>query len=151
MVEGGERVVLLPLEAGLRRHELRRGVEQRDLGPLGALALPERDRHALDEAGLDLGPGRALGQEAGGELLQVGWGLVFQHEVMQGGEAVLEGVAGGFGFAFGGDRAAGAGAVAAGGLDLGGAAGTWGGGWHGGRPASSEGPARMLSQIGSHA
>ena len=45
-VEGGQRVGLLPLEAGLRRAELGGGVEQGDLDPLGALALPERDRQA---------------------------------------------------------------------------------------------------------
>ena len=54
--------------------------------------------------------------------------------MLQGGEAVLEGVAGGAGLAFGGDGAARAGAVAAGGLDLGGGAGRgrawrWSGGW----------------------
>ena len=56
-VEGGQRIGLLPLEAGLGRAELGRGVEQGDLDPLGTLALPERDRHALDEPGLDLGLG----------------------------------------------------------------------------------------------
>ena len=105
------------------RAELGGGVEQGDLDPLGALALPERDRHALDEPRLDLGLGADLGHQAGGQLLQLGGGLVLQHEVLQGGEAVLERVAGGAGLAFGGDGAARAGAVAAGGLDLGGGAG----------------------------
>ncbi len=56
-VEGGQRVGLLPLEAGLRRAELGRGVEQRDLDPLGALALPERDREPPRDPGLDLALG----------------------------------------------------------------------------------------------
>ena len=73
------------------------------------------------------------------ELLQLGGGFVLEHEVLQGGEAVLQRVAGAAGLAFGGDRAARAGAVAAGGLDLGGAAGAWGGGWHGGCPAGVAG------------
>ena len=75
--------------------------------------------------------GSTLGHQAGGQFLQLGGGLVLQHEVLQGGEAVLERVAGAAGLAFGGDGAARAGAVAAGGLDLGGAAGAWGGGGHG--------------------
>ena len=57
-VEGGERVGLLPLEAGLRRAELGRGVEQGDLDPLGPLALPEGDGEAAREPGLDLAHGR---------------------------------------------------------------------------------------------
>ena len=130
-VEGGQRIGLLPFEAGLGRAQLRGGVEQGHLDPLGTLALPERDRHALDQPGLDLGLGAALGHEAGRQLLQLGGGFVLQHEMLQGGEAVFQGVAGGAGLAFGGDRAAGAGAVAAGGFDLGGAAGAWCGGWHG--------------------
>ena len=150
-VEGGERVGYLPLEAGLGRAELGGGVEQSDLDPLGALALPERDRHALHQPRLDLGFGVDFGQQAGGQLLELGRGLVLEHEMLQGGEAVLEGVAGAAGLAFGGDGAARAGAVAAGGFDLGGAAGAWGGGWHDGRPASSEGPDLMLSQLGLNA
>src|SRR4051794_219302 len=63
-IEGGERIGLLPLEAGLRRAELRGGVEQCHLDPLGPLALPERDRHALHQTGLDLGLEAALGQQA---------------------------------------------------------------------------------------
>ncbi len=133
-VEGGQRVGLLPLEAGLGRAELGGGVEQRDLDPLGALALPERDRHAPRRAGPRSRSRAPLGHQAGGQLLQLGGGLVLEHEVLQGGEAVLERVAGGAGLAFGRDRAARAGAVAAGGLDLGGASG--GGGGHGGRPAA---------------
>ena len=66
----------------------------------------------------------------GGQLLELGRGLVLEHEVVQGGEAVLQRVARGAGLALGGDRAAGAGAVAAGGLDLGGGAGSRGGGLH---------------------
>ena len=57
--------------------------------------------------------------------------LVLEDQVVHGGEAVLEGVARGAGLAFLGDGSARAGAVAAGGLDLGGGAGMWGG-WHGG-------------------
>ena len=87
----------LPLEAGLRRAELGGGVEQGDLDPLGALALPERDRHAPREPGLDLALGFDLGDQAGGHLLQLGGGLVLEDEMVQGGEAVLEGVARGCG------------------------------------------------------
>ena len=67
--------------------------------------------------------GPLLGDQAGDQLLQRVGRFVLEHEVVQGGEAVLERVAGGAGLAFGGDGAARAGAVAAGGLDLGGAAG----------------------------
>ena len=59
--------------------------------------------------------------------------------MVQGGEAVLEGIAGGSRLAFGRDGAARAGTVAAGGLDLGGGAGAWGGGGHGGRPVGVAG------------
>ena len=131
-VEGGQRVGHLPLEAGLGRAELGGGVEQGDLDPLGALALPERDRHALHEPRLDLAFGFDLGDQAGGQLLQLGRGFVLEDEVLQGGEAVLQRVAGGAGFAFGGDGAARAGAVAAGGLDLGGVRGR--GRWRAWRP-----------------
>ena len=129
-----ERVGLLPLVAGLRRAELGGGVEQGDLDPLGPLALPERDREPPRDPGLDLALGADLGHEPGGHLLQLGRGLVLEDQVVHGGEAVLEGVARGAGLALRGDGPARAGAVAAGGLDLGGAAGAWGGGLHGGRP-----------------
>ena len=120
MVSG---IGLLPLVAGLRRAELGGGVEQGHLDPLGALALPERDGEAPRDPGLDLAHGRHLGHEAGGQLLQLGRGLVLQDEVVHGGEAVLERVARGAGLALLGDGAARAGTVAAGGLDLGGGAG----------------------------
>ena len=118
-----KRVGLLPLVAGLRRAELGGGVEQCDLDPLGALALPEGDRQPPGEPGLDLAHGADLGHQAGGHLLQLGGGLVLEDQVVHGGEAVLEGVARGAGLAFLGDGSARAGAVAAGGLDLGGGAG----------------------------
>ena len=133
-VEGGQRVGHLPLEADLRRAQLGGDIEQRDLDPLGALALPERDRHALHQPRLDFALGLNFGHQARRKFLQLGRGFVLEDEILQRGEAVLEGVAGAAGFAFGGDRAARAGAVAAGRLDLGGRAGTWGGGGHGGRP-----------------
>ena len=107
-------------EAGLRRAELRGGVEQGDLDPLGALALPERDREPACQPGLDLGGGAGLLGQVRDQRCQVVGDLVLEHEVLHGAQAVLQRVARGAGLAFGGDRAVGAGAVAAGGLDLGG-------------------------------
>ena len=143
-VEGGQRVGLLRLVAVSRRADLGRGVEQGHLDPLGPLALPERDGEAAREPGLDLAHRADLGHEAGGQLLQLGRGLVLEDQMVHGGEAVLEGVARGLGLAFRGDGAVRAGAVAAGSLDLGGGAG----GGHGGRPKSGEGPATSLSPSG---
>ena len=56
-----------------------------------AIAMP------LDEPGLDLALGFDLGHQAGDQLFQLGRGFVLQDEVLQGGEAVLERVAGGCG------------------------------------------------------
>ncbi len=39
--------------------------------------------------------GSHLGDQAGGQFLQLGGGFVLEDEMLQGGEAVLEGVAGG--------------------------------------------------------
>ena len=94
--------------------------------------------------GLDLGHGRQLGHEPGGQLLQLGRGLVLQDQVVHGGEAVLEGVARGAGLALLGDGPARAGAVAAGSLDLGGVRGR--ACEHGGRPSGSEGSASEYNQ-----
>ena len=85
---------LLPREAGLRRAEPGRGVEQGDREPLGPLALPEGDRQPPREPGLELAQRCDLCDQAGGELLQLLGRLVLQDEVVQGGKAVLERVAG---------------------------------------------------------
>ena len=105
-IEGGQRVGLLPLEAGLRRAELGGGVEQGGLDPLGPLALPQGDGEAAGEAGLDLAGGPGLLGHGGDQVLQRVGHLVLEHEVVHGGEAVLERVAGGAGLALGRDRAA---------------------------------------------
>ena len=65
--------------------------------------------------------------------------------MVHGGEAVLEGVARGAGLAFGGDGSARAGAVAAGGLDLGGGAGAGFG--HGVRPVGVAGAYHLSVHI----
>ena len=82
-VEGGERVGLLPLEAGLRRAELGGGVEQGGLDPLGPLALPQGDGEAAGEAGLDLAGGAGLLGHGGDQRLQRVGHLVLEHEVVQ--------------------------------------------------------------------
>ena len=137
-VEGGERVGLLPLEAGLRRAELRGGVEQGGLDPLGPLALPQGDGEAAGEAGLDLARGAGLLGDGGDQGFEGVRHLVLEHEVMRGGEAMLERVARGALLALRRHRALGAGAVAAGGRDLGG--GTGAGLGHGDRPGKVTGP-----------
>ena len=138
-VEGGERVRLLPCEAGLRWAELGGGVEQGDLDPLGALALPERDGEPPCQPGLDLGGGAGLLGHGRDQRLQRIGHLVLEHEMMDGGEAMLQRVARDPGLAFLRHGTFGAGAVAAGSLDLGGGAGGGHGIWSGGswEPESS--------------
>ena len=138
-VEGFRRLRLLPGPApGGRLHD-RGTVEQGDLHPLGPLALPERHRQAAHQPRLQLVRGAELGQKARRETFKLPRVLVVEDEVVQGGQAVLEGTGGGAARALLGDRPLGAGAVAAGGFDLGGAAGaglTSVDGGHGGGPCS---------------
>ena len=97
----------------------------------------ERDRHPLDQSRLDLeleGTDSAIRRAVNSSSSE--GALVFQDEMLQGSEAVLEGVREAAGLTLGCRRSrGGARGGAAGGFDLGGAAGVWGGGGHGGRPA----------------
>ena len=104
------------------------GVEQGGLDLLGPLAFPEGDGQAPGDAGLDLGLGTGLRGDLLDQRLECVGHLVLDHQMLHGGEAVRQRVARGAGLALLGDGTARAGAVAAGGLDLGGGAGCGHGG-----------------------
>ena len=123
------------------------GGDQRRLHPLGPLALPERDRHPPHQPGLQLALRRQLGQEPAGQPRQLGRILALDRDMVQGREPVLERVARGARLALGRNGAARAGAVATGGLDLGGAAGAGFG--HGLRPAAGDGSAATIAHRGT--
>ena len=93
------------------------------LQPVGALLLPQGGGETADELGRELGRRCQVLDQVGEELLVGGVVLAFEEEVAGGGEAMLQGVAGGAGLALGRGGTAGVPAVAAGGVGLGGGAG----------------------------
>jgi hypothetical protein len=96
------------------------GLDRLDLQPLGALAAPHGRGEAPDEEVADLvAGGEPLGEAVAQARERLGV-LAAEHGVALGGEAVGDGVQGRAGLALLRDGAARAGAVAAGGLDLGG-------------------------------
>ena len=122
-VEGGERVGLLP--AGSRSGGRCLGAASNSATSIRSARSPFQKamaRRRAIRASISV-CGTGLLDHPGGELLQLRWRLVLEHEMLHGGEAVGERIARGTELAFLGDGSARAGAVAAGGLDLGGGPG----------------------------